>query len=341
MSTYEHFKKFVEAKTEGFDFGDQENESFLANIINYFGTGQTNLDRNKGLLIRGSVGVGKTGILQVIQRWLPQEKKFAYNPANDIVSLFNADGDKALEVYKKKKERLFDDLGAEDKGRYYGNTVEVFDKIIQQRYDKFRAEGMKTHLTTNLTNEQLNEKYGKRSYDRLRDMCNLVNWPTTESRRGKEQFRWKDETAPQKQIEPTREDLIRFRREYIQNCLIVPYEALKEGRNIFQEDNALYFFTYFYKRKAFTVSAEQQEKYREKAQFYTKSEAVNQAKNQMQIRAAIKKLGLEADPNSRRVKEKACAIFFVDWCRELIQKGVNINDLIKQHGLYNPIKNSI
>ena len=75
MKAFEHFKKFVEAKTEGFEFGNEENQAFLENLVNYFSTGPTNLDRNKGLLIRGAVGVGKTAILQVIQRWLPQEKK--------------------------------------------------------------------------------------------------------------------------------------------------------------------------------------------------------------------------------------------------------------------------
>lgn len=185
---FKNFENFINETTEGFSWGNQANKAFLKNIVNYFGSGETIYDRSKGLFVRGNYGVGKTIIFKLIQKWLPSNRKFAYNPTNDVVSIFNSEGDKAIERYKFKKERMFDDLGSEEIGVHYGNRIETFQKIIYSRYDNFQSKGIRTHFTTNLTNDELKKKYDERAYDRIKEMCNVFNWPENESKRGKIEF---------------------------------------------------------------------------------------------------------------------------------------------------------
>jgi DNA replication protein DnaC len=71
----------------------------------------------------------------------------------------------------------FDDLGTEDTEKaHYGNRTNVMEKIILNRYDHCRNK--LTHFTTNLTAEQIKETYGLRVTDRLREMVNVLDFPT-------------------------------------------------------------------------------------------------------------------------------------------------------------------
>ena len=168
MYFFNSFKNFVKTKTVGFDFGNKEKELFIKNVVNYFCGKTTTLDTKKGLLIQGGIGSGKTSTLKLIQLWTPNSDRFMYNPCQNVVSDYNAGGDEIMELYKKHKERMFDDLGTERIGKYYGNNVETMQEIIMARYDLYRYQGIKTHITTNLNNEQILERYGERAYDRLK-----------------------------------------------------------------------------------------------------------------------------------------------------------------------------
>jgi hypothetical protein len=46
--------------------------------------------------------------------------------------------------------------------------------VILDRYEIFIENKIKTHLTTNLTNSQLQTRYDLRVYDRLKEMFNFV-----------------------------------------------------------------------------------------------------------------------------------------------------------------------
>lgn len=338
--SYENFKKFVIAKTDNFDFGDPANEKFIENIVNYFSTGPTTLDRKKGLFVRGSIGVGKTSFLRLIQKWLPQEKKFMYNPANEVVSLFNASGDDALTVYKKKKERFFDDVGAEDMGKNYGNSIEVFEKIFYSRYDILTDEGIRTHITSNLSNERLFEKYGKRAVDRFKVMFNDVIWNSTESKRGLIGWTYKPEKNEEATKEPTTEDLIRFRYEYIQNCFLKPYEALKTGRNVFDPQNSLFFFIQMNNNLVFNITEEQTSHYRNKALQHLSETARNATNNRKEFKDLVSKLQLEITgvktDKHLKVKEYAAHLYFVDWCRNSIKQNLDIEQFLIDNEFYNP-----
>ena len=253
---YNQFKNYVNNNYDNFIYGDEKNEKFLENIVNYFGTGETCYDRSKGLLIRGGYGVGKTTILKLIQKTLQEDKKFAYNPSNDVVANFNIGGDDQIKIYKNKKERLFDDLGAEDMGKNYGNNVEVFQKIIYSRYDLLKYENIRTHITTNLTNDEIIAKYGERAYDRFKDMFNVVRWNFTTSIRGKNKFKLKEpkEIKTEKPIQ-TKEEEEKESIKFMNTVLFNAYDLALENKTklSFDRPTAIIMFKKFYAKNLISI----------------------------------------------------------------------------------------
>ncbi len=78
--------------------------------------------------------------------------------------------------YYSKGVFLFDDLGAETMGNnifQYGKE-EVFLRILLNRYRNFESLGTKTHITTNLSLGEIEQRYGKQLADRFIKMFNLL-----------------------------------------------------------------------------------------------------------------------------------------------------------------------
>ncbi len=140
----------------------------------------------KGILIQGSNGSGKSFLFEILDRiynnnnakhWkihfveaimLPEKyRRYISNPqiaANDL----------DFYEYYSKGTILIDDLGAEKKLKHFGNEVEIIDQMIQLRYNTFKKKGLKTFVTTNLSLEDIKERYGLRSYDRIFEMFNIL-----------------------------------------------------------------------------------------------------------------------------------------------------------------------
>ena len=169
---YDKFKEIALAKfVEVFDWGNAQDESQLKKCIEYFfDCGE--LNRAKGLLVRGHFGSGKTMLFRVIQKM--RKEPLMLNPCDTVVSDFNEGGDEAIKRYKVEHERVFDDLGTERKGRFYQSEANVMSEIILARYDLFQRSGIRTHFTTNLSNKELKSMYGDRVYDRLLEMITVV-----------------------------------------------------------------------------------------------------------------------------------------------------------------------
>jgi hypothetical protein len=68
----------------------------------------------------------------------------------------------------------FDDLGAEQSLKYYGNECNVMGEVLLSRYDLFVSQNMITHLNTNLSASEIENGYGDRIRSRLREMFNLL-----------------------------------------------------------------------------------------------------------------------------------------------------------------------
>lgn len=333
---YDHFKDFIVQITEGFEFGNQENQDFLRNIVNYFSFGETTLDRSKGLLIRGAIGVGKTAILRLIQKWLPNNKKFAYNPCNEVVAQFNAIGEEGIKVYKTKRDRLFDDLGAEEKGINYGNKIEVFEKIIYSRYDQI-YDGMITHFTTNLNDNQLIDKYGERAFDRLKDMCQPITWKGVESKRGGATFKYKRMEQEKKEI--TQEEKKAIRKAYIDQCFLKPYNSMKNnGRNEFDVQCCVEFFKMLYRDLVIMPTDEQIKDCRNRALNWIESTETSNEKDYKKARIIKQQIADlrngETNEMESKVKDVSAYFFFLDYVRKLIQDNTNIKQFLETNNFY-------
>lgn len=142
---------------------------------------QYNINLNKGILLSGPVGCGKTSLMNLMKYLTPMEHKFFVKPCRDISFEFIKDGYEIIHKYSKgklyqfePKTICFDDLGTENNLKYYGNECNVMAEILLSRYDIFTTKRIQTYITTNLSASEIENAYGNRVRSRLREMINLI-----------------------------------------------------------------------------------------------------------------------------------------------------------------------
>jgi DNA replication protein DnaC len=152
---------------------------------------QFNIDLEKGILLSGPVGCGKTSLLNLMKHLTPLEHKFIVKPCRDISFEFIQDGYQIIHKYSigklyqsEPRTYCFDDLGTENNLKYFGNECNVMAEILLSRYDLFVNKKIVTHITTNLSASEIEAAYGNRVRSRLRQMLNLIAFnPITKDKR--------------------------------------------------------------------------------------------------------------------------------------------------------------
>jgi hypothetical protein len=156
---------------------------FLGHDVAYTHKGKVyEIKKTKGFLIGGSVGSGKTLLMEAANQTF---KAFGYvATARKVAGDFIEEGQKAILKHSKPMKPngqgytypdcFFDDLGAEDSKKHYGNETNVMAELITDRYELFIRNHSKTFFTTNLTRAEMEEKYGPRVMSRLKQMCNFI-----------------------------------------------------------------------------------------------------------------------------------------------------------------------
>jgi len=136
------------------------------------------LDLNKGLLLTGPIGCGKTSLMKLMPNIVPYKRRYQVVPTRSIVFNFNHNGFSTIEHYGNEGFYCFDDLGVEPTGRYYGKDCNVMGEVLLSRYDLLchpvQSRRITTHITTNLNAQELEENYGNRVRSRMRELFNLV-----------------------------------------------------------------------------------------------------------------------------------------------------------------------
>lgn len=158
---------------------NKEDRGILLKLCNYIikdydSCKKGGIDPNKGLLLSGPVGCGKTSLMRLLKFLVPYQKPYSVIPSRNIVFGFNHIGFKVIEDYANGQYFCFDDLGVEPTGRHYGKDCNVMGEILLSRYELFVNHNIRTHCTTNLNAKELEERYGKRVRSRMRQMFNLV-----------------------------------------------------------------------------------------------------------------------------------------------------------------------
>jgi len=138
------------------------------------------IDLNKGLLLTGPIGCGKTSWMHLIQLLMHPEQKFMVKSSRDIAFEFNKDGYDVINNYGKRHQPLcLDDIGVEQNIKFYGNECNTIAEVLLHRYELQVHQKIITHATTNLSASQIEQIYGNRVRSRLRSMFNLISFPAS------------------------------------------------------------------------------------------------------------------------------------------------------------------
>lgn len=149
--------------------------------FNEFGLIKNKPGLEKGLLVYGDYGVGKSTLFDAIhhigkmilehtrstQLWFPRS-----STVHLLTQFYEAQRDKTsnfkLENYYRGKLYL-DDLGKEDKAY---NRKEIIGKLLFERHRR----KLKTFVTTNENPSAIAKRYGNHIGDRLPEMFNIIKW---------------------------------------------------------------------------------------------------------------------------------------------------------------------
>ena len=142
-----------------------------------------NIDLSKGILLSGPIGCGKTSIMHLIRPFAVQASDYKIKTCREVSFEFAKQGYEAINKYTTKQNNqtrlpgyCFDDLGAEQQIKHFGNDCNVMAEILISRYEHFVENKTITHITTNLSASEIEKTYGNRLRSRMRNMFNVISF---------------------------------------------------------------------------------------------------------------------------------------------------------------------
>ncbi len=167
---------------------DEEQKPVILDVFNWCMRLPGKYDHDKGLWIWGSIGSGKSTLLQIVNKFCYEvrpDEPIGYRGhelpfcirirrAIDICDAYAEKGIAGLHEIINIERLGIDDIGTENRiTGHYTNSANVIGDLLLRRYDM--RDRFQTHVTTNLSPQQISEVYGERIYDRCGEMFNFVH----------------------------------------------------------------------------------------------------------------------------------------------------------------------
>ena len=141
----------------------------------------------KGIWLAGNTGSGKTLLLEIFSKYKLKHVPFEMISTREMNRRFNSKGHDGIAKYSYDSVRTnatsitsinhvaFDDLGNEESETvYFNNIISVMEHVLDERYRHFTKHQLITHVTTNMTLDQVGETYGNRIKSRVNEMFNII-----------------------------------------------------------------------------------------------------------------------------------------------------------------------
>ena len=170
---------------------DKYNRNIIWKLAQYFTNDPLfeTLDQslNKGIALVGPVGCGKTMLMNLFRA--NQKQSYRVIGCQAVGYEFAKSGFEVILSYCKStihsENRFghseygicFDDLGADEKRKFFGDRANALAEILEGRYRLGRHT--LTHMTTNLDGNDIGEFYGLRTRSRVREMFNWIEFDHT------------------------------------------------------------------------------------------------------------------------------------------------------------------
>lgn len=165
---------------------DEHNKDVLASLVRYFVRADSVLDINKGIMIYGKTGSGKSSLLYALSKFTKDfdlDTKFSFLSMEDLHNEASSQGAKFIDSHKGK-DICVDEFAAE---RYMTNyffkqQINVFSTLVEKRWSRYqKINNQITHGTTNInftpSVQVLLTRYNgmNRELSRIKGMFNFVH----------------------------------------------------------------------------------------------------------------------------------------------------------------------
>ena len=136
-------------------------------------------DLNKGILMAGPTGTGKTLLLTAFKTLMVYVHNFGFKiySGKQMERIYQTEGEEREKLERALKYACFgfDDIGEEHSYvMVYGTKINVGEDVLTQRHLQFINHGQLTFGTLNLNKELFKDKYGQRIDSRRNEMFNWM-----------------------------------------------------------------------------------------------------------------------------------------------------------------------
>ena len=187
----DYFLEIATSIKKDFKINDNNREAYNT-LFKYFlkRDNLEEIDNNKGILLVGSYGSGKTLAMKIFKIFYNNVNNSKYKnyfeifTTDEIIDSYSIHGREGINSFNRNNDICIDDLGADSGEHYHYKEVEdPISILLYKRYDMFTNLGLKTHATTNLAVNNLSSRFSERIIDRMYEMFNIVYLPGESWRR--------------------------------------------------------------------------------------------------------------------------------------------------------------